>query len=471
MLRDIMTESVTLALSLCIVIAAWVMAKRKDAMTKQIPIMDASGNKMKELVGDTRIRRFSHGLSATYQKNQEHWKAPDGNMGYFFHRLLGECVGAQSGREWRNIRSLFDPIFTVPAVAQYIGPLREEIRTWLDTLPRHASATGADPSSFAAEMPDRCASLPLKLVAMVLYGDALSDELFVHLLELSRLREEVGSNAFMTARMISRLYAYLPTKANNQLNKYIVGFRNFNVQITMTAQQQTLECPLSSIMRHVTSGNTISMQQLLHTVDEILFENLDVASSALSYLLMNMACDVAIQQEVRLEAEQLNDVVDADSYLRRSDTFLELCCAESRRLCPSVWFTFCERSPHPKTIGGFLIPPNTDVTVDWRRISLESPIWSRTLGREERIITGYDFFPRRYEHTSKTERRYSQVGYGPGVRKCLGQHFANLLMRLVLFEVVSRYRISTTVRPWELGFRRDKFVLTPMTHEIHFDRL
>ncbi|OAA59250.1 Cytochrome P450 [Akanthomyces lecanii RCEF 1005] len=350
------------------------------------------------------LREFHRGDS------KEHWKAPDGNMGYFFHRLLGECVGAQSGSEWTNIRSLFDPIYTTAAMSKYISTFRKEVQLWLDNLPGHGSAGDSDAPFFAANISNKCGVLPLKLVAMTLYGDALSHEvspadknqvvsltdiykLFEDLLELSKLREEVGSNAFMSMSVISRIYAFLPTKANRQLDKYIAGFRNFNNQIAETAKQ------------------------LLHTVDEILFENLDVAASALSCLLLNMACDVASQEDVRREARLAVGMLKADAtveaYLDRSDTYLEQCCAESRRLCPSIWFTFCERSPNPKVIDGFEVPANTDVTVDWRRISLESPIWSLSLDEGQREITGYDFVPRRYEHISKADIRYSQVGYGP----------------------------------------------------------
>lgn len=74
--------------------------------------------------------------------------------------------------------------------------------------------------------------------------------------------------------------------------------------------------------------------QLLHTVDEILFENLDVASSALSCLLLNMAGDAAVQEELRTEIGRFTPSLEA--YLARSDTFLEHCCAESRRLCPAI---------------------------------------------------------------------------------------------------------------------------------------
>lgn len=55
------------------------------------------------------------------------------------------------------------------------------------------------------------------------------------------------------------------------------------------------------------------------------------------------------------------------------------------------------------------------------------------------------------------------------MRKCLGMNFANLFMRLFLFEVISAYHVTVKLRAWELGFRRDKFTLTPKSQDILFE--
>ena len=87
----------------------------------------------------------------------------------------------------------------------------------------------------------------------------------------------------------------------------------------------------------------------MQTIDEILFENIDVAASMLSYLLINVGGDVAIQEELRREARQYTENSKSDSdfeaYLARSNTFLDFCCTESRRLCSLL----CELSSFLET--------------------------------------------------------------------------------------------------------------------------
>ena len=60
---------------------------------------------------------------------------------------------------------------------------------------------------------------------------------FSTLLELTKVREELGSNTFMGLHMSSRLYAMLPTKANKQLDWYTAGFRDFNLRIAASAEE------------------------------------------------------------------------------------------------------------------------------------------------------------------------------------------------------------------------------------------
>ncbi|KAH8697071.1 cytochrome P450 CYP5293A2 [Talaromyces proteolyticus] len=503
MLQTLFIDGAPLSIMLCIVSIVLIFMLMRHGTSGAFK--DKSGRKMKQVRGDTRVRRFSHGRELSDEgyalgqgdpyiirnggrkevvlckpqhlrefftvDGKDHWKAPDGNMGYFFHRLLGECVGANSRHEWRKIRSLFDPIYSSNAMSKLTHIFRGEVQDWLVCLSSHSSTQTQRRAFFTVDMSEQCARLPLKLVASTLYGDALSDESFADLMELARIREELGSNAFLGLHMISKIYALLPTRANRQLDRYTTGFRELNLQMVATAEQRNLECPLMHILREIHATGCVSMKQFLHTIDEILFENLDVASSALSYLLLNVASDATAQDDLRREMQHVREHDTAeDAYLARSDTFLEHCCAESRRLCPPICFTFCERSPSDKLIGGFLVPANTDVTTDWKRISIDSPIWSVSVDGGHKV-DGYDFYPARYSQLSKGDCRYSLVGYGAGVRKCLGQHFASLLMRIVLLAVVSKYRISTEVRPWRLGFRRDKFVLTPRSHELVFEAI
>ncbi|KAM3428582.1 hypothetical protein MY4824_008730 [Beauveria thailandica] len=270
--------------------------------------------------------------------------------------------------------------------------------------------------------------------------------------ELAQMREELGLIELPTWIILPSVYKFLPTRANRLLKRFTQSFKEFNLRMLALAEK------------------------FLHTIDEILLDNLEVSAAALSYLLINVAGDVQLQQKLRDEARphlQSAKEQDFEQYLGRSNTLLEFCCAESRRLCPVDWFSPPERSNVDKTVDGYHIPAGTDVSVDIARINIHAPLWSRPISTPEgkRQVNGYDFCPERFNQIARMESSYNVVGFGVSARQCLGQHFASLLMRVVLVEVVSNYRITTNQRAWDCGFRQDRTVLAPKPQEILFEEL
>lgn len=85
------------------------------------------------------------------------------------------------------------------------------------------------------------------------------------------------------------------------------------------------------------------VSKCLQTIDEILFENIDVGAAALSSLLLNMASNREAQEQLRSEAKIMSHAdelasygSDAFSYVTKTNTFLDICCRESRRLWPAL---------------------------------------------------------------------------------------------------------------------------------------
>lgn len=56
-------------------------------------------------------------------------------------------------------------------------------------------------------------------------------------MELTRVREELGTSTFLGMHMTSKVYALLPTRANKQLDWYTTGFREFNLRMVATAEE------------------------------------------------------------------------------------------------------------------------------------------------------------------------------------------------------------------------------------------
>jgi cytochrome P450 len=97
-------------------------------------------------------------------------------------------------------------------------------------------------------------------------------------------------------------------------------------------------------------------------------------------------------------------------------------------------------------------------------------VWSRPSGRDE-TLTGFEFHPWRFNDLSRADYRHALVEYGCGARQCIGLNFANLTMKLFLSDICTAYRLKTDKSIWELGMRRNKSIMTPNPHTIHFERV
>ncbi|KJZ74417.1 hypothetical protein HIM_06227 [Hirsutella minnesotensis 3608] len=277
-------------------------------------------------------------------------------MGYFFHRLLGQCVGAQSGQTWKQIRLLFDPIYTPAAVADLMPAFQLEIRQWLKRL----AERGAGAASFTADVSGLCAELPLKMVALTLYGDALDQEArrasSRGILGQGLTRSwpgvgrahgtDTGPRAAMLADTRSSTKAW-PPRSTGSCPQERTGSWNGTRAISEDSILEWRRRAKSGLHNYGTGnfqvwrsmdGNSLRHGQFLHTIDEILFENLDVASAAGSFLLPNRAADATTQDRLRQETAQLVSAGDKQlrAVPRQPNTYLSHYCVESRRLYPNV---------------------------------------------------------------------------------------------------------------------------------------
>jgi len=471
---------------------------------------NANGKSMKRLPGDTRFTRFSHGadiskkgfemapgepvlinngwtseiILSTPEHMQDfftgdardHLKAPNLNMGHYFGRLLGNSAGVQNGERWRLTRAHFDPSFSHMSATHLRPRFLQEIGRWLQELPGQAYATEQGSGHFAVDAVTACRVLPFKLIACACYGELLNDTTFAKLLKLNEQHEELMLRSIFGRKTTSAWYNKLPTQDKQQMDRYQQDWKAFNDDVLQAADQTGLACPMTQVRVAVTEG-LMSELDFLHTIDEILFTNVDVTSAVLAFLLLNLAANQDCQDDVRAEmAEKLGPEPSPgqiDDYLNESSTLLEYTCLESTRLCPATWFSLPEMSPNDKWIGGYKVKAGTPIVIDWKRLNTQSPVWNPP---GEGSITGLDFEPRRFRQLQPKQYRYSLLRFGIGPRKCIGKNMSGVLMKIFLIKILGAYKLELDddgsgcsepaarggkKTPTEFEIREDRFTVTP----------
>ncbi|KAI9849203.1 MAG: hypothetical protein M1838_000223 [Thelocarpon superellum] len=438
------------------------------------------GQRIKEIKEDSRFSRFSHGLELSQQgqrlagsepylvrngRNKElvisapdqareffahdakdHMKPANMNLGHYFGRVLGNCVGVQGGAKWNSMRALFNPEFSHLAAKNMIPLFTQEFSKWAAELSQDGTVVSKGEEKFVIDAAGACRILPFRLIARTCYGNMLTDETFDKLLSFNEVHEQIMCQAVFGRWTTSKYYGMLPTKAKRQMDQFQKGWEAFNLDIVVEARKSGTSCPAEKIYDGVDPKGDISKQEFLETVDEILFTNIDVTSAVLAFVLINLAANRPFQDKLRTEIREQLAAASGDigHYLAKTDTLLNYASMESVR------FSLPERTAQDKVIGGYLIPAGTPGIIDWKRLNTQSEVWGSD---------GETFRPERFLEISQKQYRYSLLRFGVGPRKCLGKNMADVMIKLAMIIVLEKYHLSGV--DGQVALRKDRFTCTP----------
>ncbi|KAL1846606.1 hypothetical protein Daus18300_014197 [Diaporthe australafricana] len=106
-------------------------------------------------------------------------------------------------------------------------------------------------------------------------------------------------------------------------------------------------------------AGSITLDNFLHTMDEMLFGNLDVTIGALTWNPLFLATTPQVQnqlwQEIRGGGETWK------KYLVSSDTLLAASILESARLKPIAAFAIPQAAPTDRKVGVYVVPAGTNL--------------------------------------------------------------------------------------------------------------
>ncbi|OTA04144.1 Cytochrome P450, putative [Trichoderma parareesei] len=375
-----------------------------------------SGNK-REVV----ITKPEH-VQAFYRDSHNHVKASDNNAGWLFAELLGSCVGVVSQKRWVRVRTPFEHHFTRPAASQRSSLFLSEARAFLQFLRKDQESV--------INVTDDLKYCPFFLVASIFFGPLTTgqrDEMYT----IGPLREELFRHAFSGGVNRYSFARYLPGSALPKLRQFQRLWENFVKKAYDEAQPSSGSAIVS--LWEAVEHEGISKEELLQTLDESLFANLDVTAHALSWSVIRIAHHTAIQDEIRQEIlDNYRSEQEYEEYLRRDNTLLAACILEASRLHPILPFSNPEAAPADKVVAGCEIPQNTDVIVDAYAINVDNPYWENAT----------EFRPRRHLGQKDQARRYNMWRFGFGPRQCLGKNVADIILRVIIAEMARCYQMD-----------------------------
>ena len=422
-------------------------------------------------------------VKTIFHDSDRHTKAKNNDAGWMMGQVLGQCVGLLSGDEWTSLRRHLSQPFSRKSVREFFPIMHSHTQRYLHDLRKSKTGNVKELREGRGEQKEREETitihpaqdlklLPFSLVAVLLYGKVLDDEdLSQQLYAMVPLRERLFMHVIgggITRYWWSSLFTW--TEANRLLRRFQQDWLEFNQRCYEKAKQLGLCVPIVGLWEGVVSGEIDRTQvvtsvnlplkkanllmpplQLLQSLDEVLFANLDVTTGALSWLIVNMASSPSAQArllaEIRSKVGCIDRPPDDDAlttlweYIDSSGTFLASCVVESARVRPVAAFSIPQAPPTDRVVGGYRIPARTSVVVDAYALNIRDPFWGED---------GARFRPERWEGMSnKTGQatRYQMWRFGFGPRVCMGQHIAEKMMRVALVLLVGEYEFKLSESP------------------------
>lgn len=157
----------------------------------------------------------------------------------------------------------------------------------------------------------------------------------------------------------------------------------------------------------------------------------DTTTSALTMAVYYLANDQQWQERLREEVRSLGKSQLEYADLGESVPNLDHAFKEVLRLNPPVPMLM-RRTVKEVELGGFHLQPHTMVQV--------SPLYTHRM--EEWWSRPHEFDPGRFEREEHKQHSFLWAPFGGGAHKCIGLHFADMLFKCALANMLLRYRWS-----------------------------
>ncbi|XP_035735113.1 cytochrome P450 4C1-like [Vespa mandarinia] len=184
-------------------------------------------------------------------------------------------------------------------------------------------------------------------------------------------------------------------------------------------------------------SNQFSEEDMVEQVATIMFAGHDTSASAIFWTLLCLATEPEIQHKVYEELKVVFDDLDGPITMNTISQlkYLDRVCKETLRLYTVVPL-FSRQITEEITIGQYVIPKNTELTIHVHGLHHDPEIWPDP----------EKFDPDRFL-TNETQNRhpYSYIPFSAGPRNCIGQKFANLEHKLVIAILLKKWMVKSSI--------------------------
>jgi cytochrome P450 len=343
--------------------------------------------------------------------------------------LFGDGLINSKTEIWTNQRRLLQPLF-----------LKEAVSEWENVITSIASATANQLKGTAHQeinLSSELRTLIQRIFIQILMGKLVDD-----MPEKERLMDAVGAISKglllqMIAQIISdgKLIKLMPIK-NRQYQTAVAQLYAF-VNKEIANRQGYQGHDLISLMLKATdkkTGYTMTPELLQDETVNLLFAGQDTTINTLSWFFYLIGKDAEIHKKITEEILKHKTTPITAANLEKL-VYTKAALHETLRLYPSSP-ALATQAIADVVIGGYPIAAGTTILLSTYVTHRHAALWERP----------NEFYPEHFLTTPGQEGRhkYSFYPFGGGLHNCIGRHFVELEMMIVIVTLLREFTFKTS---------------------------
>ena len=324
--------------------------------------------------------------------------------------LLGNGLIVSDGDVWRRSRTMIQPAFTRQSVHRLLGVMVECCDR--RALQWATAAARGEPLNITQETCD----FALELILICTFGDDYEDHI---------LKEAENPFAFLSQDSTRDLSVVMKVRHLRELLMTIIAGRRAG---KTSRYYDFLSMYLDATDKQ---GQRFSDAELLDELMTLIVAGFETSANTLNWVWYLVATHADV--EARLIEEARREVPTVSSISAESLAamqYTQQALEETLRLYPPVWL-FTRRSTDIDELDDFDVPPGTDIYLSPFVLHRTAHYWPDP----ER------FDPERFAPADKPKKDRPFFPFSLGPRRCLGEYFSFLEMKVHLGLLLPRFRM------------------------------
>jgi cytochrome P450 len=325
--------------------------------------------------------------------------------------LLGNGIMTSEGDFWRRQRRMMQPSFHRRVIDRFSSLIREVNDRFAARWADHAER------GQAINLSDDASELTLEIVLRSIFGS-----------DLARLSAKFGANPFEVV-----------AKEQNRDLKFAFRFRSLTKLVAELIDRRRREPEehfdfLSMLMatRDRDTDAAMSDKELIDEVLTLIVAGHETTAAALTWTWYLISQHPAAQAQLQAEADALSGDQTLSLGAAESLSFTHQVLQEALRLYPPGWL-ITRRTLEADELGGYAIPPRTDVFISPYMLHRHPAFWSEP----------EEFKPERFAAVDAAERhKFSYIPFAVGPRHCIGENIAMFEMLVHVSAMSRRFHLT-----------------------------